>query len=649
MPKPPQILLSFALVVALKALCAPSAGSCQTATNLVLGTNLNEVTDYSPQLPFVNLFLSSREWLTQCRANVDPGCTQQNAFDTGEATALDLDSAGWVRSLPAQAASQIFTRVATVWDVPPEFPKGTYVVQYQGDGAIEYGLGARKVAELSTRPGRDVIDVDPERGALLMRITATDPSQTGDYIRNIRVFASEHETLVDSQQFSPEFLRSIQPYEVLRFMDWMRTNNSIVSQWGSRAAPTDARFSTGKGVPLEVMLELATVTQKTPWFTIPHRATDEFIQQSALLTKQLLSGGLRVFIEYSNEVWNSAFEQGELIEQRGQQEWPTSPESGFTKRINYYGKRSAEMCRIWKETFGTEHDRVICVIASQAANSWTADEALRCPLWTGGPCVSHGITMLAIAPYFGDYLGQEDATAQVLAWGSSTQMRLSRLFSELRSGSQLASGPEGGALTQSARWVADNRAIANTHSVDLVAYEGGQHLVGVGGAQNNQNLTELFVSANRDQRMYDIYTRYLSEWRTQGGGLFMHFSDISSYTKFGSWGALEQIGQRTSPKYNALREFSPIATNDDPSGPGATVTLTVRKQAGGLVRSRPSGLQCGRICSLTVARGSRVAVIARPNRGFRFVRWTGACSVRTPRCRLVMSRTRKVKAVFRRF
>jgi hypothetical protein len=648
MQQPTKILLALALAIACKVLCGPSVGRCQADSTLILGSNLNEVTDYSPQLPFINLFLSSREWLTQCRVNVDPGCTQQNAFDTGEAAVLDLDSAGWVRSLPAQAASPVFTQVATIWDVPAEFPKGMYIVEYQGSGAIEYALGARKIAALSTQPGRDVIEVNPERGALLMRITATDPSTTGDYIRNIRVFASDHEALVDSQRFSPAFLQNIQPYEVLRFMDWMRTNNSTVSQWGSRASPTDARFSTEKGVPLEVMLELASVTQKAPWFTIPHQATDEFIQQSATLTRQRLSGSLRVFIEYSNEVWNSAFEQGAAIEQLGQQEWPASPESGFTKRINYYGKRSAEVCRMWKDAFGAEQHRVICVVASQAANSWTADEALRCPLWTGGPCVAQGITALAIAPYFADYLGQEDATAQVLAWGGSTQTRLSRLFSELRSGSQLASGPEGGALAQSARWVADNRVVATTHGVDLITYEGGQHLVGVGSSQNNQELAELFVSANRDQRMYEIYQRYLSEWRTQGGGLFMHFSDISSYTKFGSWGALEQIGQRSSPKYDALREFSPISTNDDPSGPGTNVTLTVRRQAGGSVRSRPTGLECGTICSLSVARGSRIAVIARPKRGFRFVRWSGACSVTTPRCRLVMNRNRKVRAVFRR-
>jgi hypothetical protein len=535
-----------------------------------------------------------------------------------------------------------------VWDVPAEFLKGRYLVRYDGTGSVEYDLGARKIDSLSTQPGRDTVEVDPSRGPILLRITATDPNQTGDYIRNIRFFAEEDVSLIDTQRFSTRFLRSIRPYQVLRFMDWMRTNNSIVSEWSSRSRPSDARYSTSKGAPAEIMIELAAATNTSPWFTMPHQATDEYVSQFALLTKQNLPGDLRVFVEYSNEAWNSAFDQGAFIEQRGQQEWPLSQESGFTKRINYYGKRSAEICRIWRDAFGAEQSRVVCVIASQAANSWTADEALRCPLWTNGPCVSHGISALAIAPYFGDYLGQEEIAAEVSSWGGSAQTRKTRLFSELEQGSQVTSGPNGGALAQSFQWISENRTVANTHAIGLISYEGGQHLVGVGSAQNNQLLTDLFVSANRDQRMYGLYQRYLSEWRARGGGLFMHFSDIGTYTKFGSWGALETIGQLSSPKYDALREFSPVPPSDDPDGSNSSATLSVRRQAGGTVRSRPAGLECGTACSLTVTRGTRVTVIARPQRGFRFVRWTGACSTSARSCRIRMSKNRKVRPIFRR-
>jgi hypothetical protein len=613
-----------------------------------LGSNLTEVTDYSPQIPFNNLFLTSREWLTQCRTGIDPGCTNGNSFDTGESNSLDLDSAGWVRSLPAAAAAPIYTRVATVWDLSPEFPKGKYVVLYQGAGTIEYELGARKVDELSTQQGRDVIEIDPSRGVALLRIAITDPGGSGDYIRNIRVVALDNEAALETQRFSATFLKQLRPYQALRFMDWMRTNNSTLSNWASRATPSDARYSTGKGVPAEVMIELANTTQAAPWFTIPHQADDAFVEQFAQLCKQNLSPQLSVYVEYSNEVWNSAFEQGAFLENRGQQEWPASSESGFTKRINYYGKRSAEVCQIWKQAFGTEASRVVCIIASQAANSWTADEALRCPLWAQGPCVSHGVSALAIAPYFGDYLGQEDDAGQVASWGSSVQAGLTTLFREVTSGSQLNGGPQGGALEQSFQWIEANRSVANTHSVDLVSYEGGQHLVGVGSARENTTLTSLFTAANRDQRMKDAYQRYLSGWSSRGGGLFMHYADISSYSKYGSWGALETIGQTSSPKYEALREYSPIKFPNDPDSAGTTVTLTVIRSEAGIVRSRRAGIECGSACSAAIEKGSRITLTARPRRGFIVRRWRGACVSRGSRCTTTMSRDRAIRAIFRR-
>jgi len=107
------------------------------AQQLKLGTNLAAVNDYSPQLPFVDIFKSSREWFTQCQVGSDPGCTSNNSWDTGESALLDLDTVGWVRSLPGRSAAPVFTSAATYWDLPTQFPGGTYIVLYAGEGTIE--------------------------------------------------------------------------------------------------------------------------------------------------------------------------------------------------------------------------------------------------------------------------------------------------------------------------------------------------------------------------------------------------------------------------------------------------------------------------------------------------------------------------------
>jgi hypothetical protein len=642
-----------ALLVLFAARLFATDSGAQTLPQRQLGTNLTEVVDYSHQLPFTDIFKFSREWLTQCRSGIDPGCTASNAFDTEESNQLDLDANGWVRSLPAPSDPKLFTRVATFWDVPSDFPAGTYVVLYDGEGTLEYALGASKTLT-SSSPGRDIVEVTPAQGGILLRIAETNPT---NYIRNIRMALLSEEFLLPTQIFRPQFLNRLNPYQALRFMDWMRTNNSQVTSWESRSVPSDARYSTGKGVPPEVMIELCNTTQKAPWFTIPHQATDSYVLSFASLTRSLLLPSLTIYIEYSNEAWNSVFSQGAYMEQRAEIEWPGSPESGFTKRINWYGKRSAEICGIWKTVFSDAPGRVVCVVASQAANSWTAEQALTCPLWDDGPCVNHRVSALAIAPYIGDYVGQEDSQSTVSSWATQEDGGLDKLFSELTIGGELPGGPIRGALSQSFDWIAENRLVAQNFNIALLAYEGGQHLVGVGSASDNTALTSLFTSANRDSRMGEVYTSYLTGWNEGGGQLFMHFTDISSYSKFGSWGALEATMQSSSPKYDALKQY--VSAGAPPTAqPSATPTsappqqqdemLVVRLRGAGRVQSTPSGIECPGRCSASFSSGAAIRLRARPPRGSVFIRWRGACRTSRRTCVVTMTQPQRVGATFAR-
>jgi hypothetical protein len=90
-----------------------------------------------------------------------------------------------------------------------------------------------------------------------------------------------------------------------------------------------------------------------------------------------------------------------------------------------------------------------------------------------------------------------------------------------------------------------------------MAYEGGQHLAGHGGAENNDSLTALFHAANRHPGMKDLYTRHLADWNASGGDLFCVFSSMGRYSKWGSWGLLENAAQhpQTVAKYQAIHEY----------------------------------------------------------------------------------------------
>jgi hypothetical protein len=112
-------------------------------------------------------------------------------------------------------------------------------------------------------------------------------------------------------------------------------------------------------------------------------------------------------------------------------------------------------------------------------------------------------------------------------------------------------------LPEMAGQMASYRIVADTYGVRLLAYEGGQHMGGVAGAENDAALNTLFDSFNRDPRIKQLYLDYLASWKSAGGELFVHFNDVSRYDKWGRWGALEYVAQprAESPKFDGIMTF----------------------------------------------------------------------------------------------
>lgn len=515
-------------------------GTSNRATSL--GNNLDGVADYASSYNFVDAMKQSRTWITQN--------TQSGIFDTEDAACLDLDANGYVQSMTPQAgcAAPNYNAVGTLFffgDLNGHYPSGRYVVTYEGQGDISYHFAATKNLALSA-PGRDVLDVNAANGGWMMRI---DAITAGNHPRNIHVWMPGFdEGNGPAQRFHPDFLALIAHNRVLRFMDWMGTNGSSAEHFVDRPQVDDVRWTEGQ-MPIEVMVDLANRVNADPWFNMPHRATDDYMTQFASLVKSLLRADRLVYVEYSNEVWNGQFSQGNYIEDQGTATFGAQG-SGFDRRLNWHGLRTAQMCDLWKATWGTEADRVVCVLGAQAANAYTQTQAADCPMWTTGrPCTGHGLAAVAIAPYFGGYIGGPEYQSVVQGW------TLDDLFSELTSGGQLSGGPSGGAIAETAGWIASHRSAANTRSLSLIAYEGGQHLVGIFGVENNNAITDLLTSANRDPRMGQAYAAYLSQWKAQGGELFVNFTASGDYSKWGSWGAVEFLDQPSTPKQQALRDF----------------------------------------------------------------------------------------------
>jgi len=114
------------------------------------------------------------------------------------------------------------------------------------------------------------------------------------------------------------------------------------------------------------------------------------------------------------------------------------------------------------------------------------------------------------------------------------------------------------ALPECISWMKTAGQVARKYNLKLVAYEAGQHLVGVGGGENNDQLTKLFGAANRSERMGKAYATYLKAWEDAGGDLLCNFSSVGAWSKWGSWGLVEYYDQdgRDSPKYRAVIDWA---------------------------------------------------------------------------------------------
>lgn len=509
---------------------APSASS-----GPAMGINLAGVTYYSSQLPFLDGFKSTRPW----RVKGFQGKKRENQPQ------LSLDDQGWVKALPTIPSSTKKMPVVTrlYGEIDGHYPGGQYVVLYEGEGTLEYRSDAQKVDQKSEK-GRELIEVTPSNRGISLTIKETDPNKTGNYLRNLRVVPLAQEKTFSSEIFNPTFIDKIQPFDALRFMNWLQTNHSPQKDWSQRPTVGDATWET-EGVPIEIMVKLANRTGAAPWFTLPHLATDEYVTQFAQYVKSHLDPTLNVYVEYSNEVWNGNFEQARWVRQMAQ--------AKGLQPMDWYSRRTTEITRIWDQVFGEDKDRVIGVMSAQAANLDTGKRVLGYH-WADKP-LSHrdyGIDALAIAPYFGGYLGKSENADVLEQWTQADDGGLNQLFREITQGGLLPDSPSGGALAEATRNIEQYAQFAQQEHLSLLAYEGGQHLVAKRGNKRTQALNKLFIAANRDPRMGDIYQRYLQTWYQLGGGLFMHFSDIRQPNQSGSWGALEYVNQADSPKYDAL-------------------------------------------------------------------------------------------------
>ncbi len=536
----------------------------QRLEGMEMAVGLAPVTDWSAQQPFLDVMKTARPWLGHL-----PG--QYGGIEFADLVAGGhIDANGWVSSLPRTAAS-VGTMILTDMPQAATSLAGRYVLRFDGTGVVE---PAGRVENLRYGTNEVRFDYTPGPGSVEIRIQR---SLASDPVRRISVVREDRLALWQGGAiFNPDWLARMRHFEALRFMDWMATNNSVQSRWQDRPQVSDASWA-HRGVPLEVMLALAETLAVDPWFNMPHLADDAYVRAFAEVVRDGLAPGRRVYVEYSNEVWNFQFAQTRWAEAQAQERWGQR-EVG----TQFYALRAAQVARIWSDVFAGDAERLVNVISTQTGWLGLEDNILNAPLVVaeGAAPPKAAFDAYAVSGYFGGVLGLEArrdavhrwldesrarATAEVEAQALTGRTRQQAIdAAQFDHATQVAAQEliNGAISGQTADTVKDLRdrvwpyhaAVAARAGLGLIMYEGGSHVVGIGAQVDDERLTAFFHHFNYSPEMGSLYRALLSGWQSVGGGLFNAYADVYVPTKWGSWGALRHLDD-DNPRWRALVDF----------------------------------------------------------------------------------------------
>ena len=548
---------------------AEASSPSGTNTNPSIGLGLNGVSDWSTQLPFLDAFKSSRPWTAHLEG-------QWGGFEYERLQAEGfLDADGWLMDIP-DGVSGVTAIMLTELPAAMTSAAGRYRMTFDGEGDFTLWGGVSNITQAG--PNEYWFDYTPDGGSsVFLTIEDTKP---GNYLRNISVVHESNLAAFEAGEiFNRDWIALIEDVRSVRFMDWMQTNNSELANWTDRAEASDATWGGPAGVPLEIMITLANQTGTDPWFTIPHNANADFIRNFAQTVLDQLDPALTAHVEFSNEVWNWQFEQAQWAHREGQARWGTVVGDAW---VQFYGMKAAGMASIWREVYGDQAaDRLNLVISVQTG--WLGLEAsvLDAANWVaeGNDAPYRSFDSYAVTGYFDGGLGRDKAPV-VKQWIAESLTRAEQAadalgltgaartahiaehrydyadtlaIAELRDGS--VTGNADGSLVALSGLFAYHKAQADARGLDLIMYEGGTHVVGIGEWTNDEDLTEYFIHLNYTDGMAALYGELMQSWKDAGGTLFNAFVDVGAPSKWGSWGGLRHLDD-ANPRWDALLAFN---------------------------------------------------------------------------------------------
>ncbi|WP_372522140.1 hypothetical protein [Sulfuricaulis sp.] len=506
--------LSFVFLIALSVVagCGGGAGDEMTSspsTSVVpLGVNLEGVVDWGRSIMFADAMKHARHWGSVNAPNDEQAPVDADGWPTGD------------------------TGVVIMIGVP--HMEGTYKLSFTGHATV--APIARN--DLTTRVQNMVYDAGtntstadfvpgPDETQIFLTFTGTSGG-----VKNVKLMRPGY---LPTDTFSKPFLDRLAMFQVLRFVGYSNTIDNPQVNWSDRTLPTHATQHRPAGAAWEYAIELANLTGKDPWINIPDQATDDYIRQLATLFKDNLAPERKLYVEWSNEVWNDIFDQTHRNYDATNAEIATGGSNlnydGETNPVYLAWRRTArrakEVSDIFRSVFGNSAmmTRVRPVLAGQLGRPVVITQGLEFIANVFGPPNRY---FYAIAPAV--YFDIDNTTR--------TDLTVDQIFAELPA--QVA------ALKND---VLLHTVWAQYYKLKNMAYEGGPGLAG------SESLNAK-LAANRDPRMKNLIVQLYNDWFSAGGNLFLYVGLASKWGNSGSWGLSDDITQPTGPKWEAISQIN---------------------------------------------------------------------------------------------
>lgn len=530
----------------------------------VLGTNY-DVPLYWGGAMFKNILNSGEAW--------------KNPNNNVPIPIADVKQDGNLATLASSGSGHAVSRM-NVWETGPYNIEVTGVGEFYlnvdsvGSGYQEYTATGGDATFVFTPSGFN----DYDEGFLGLYVTALGSPP----LEFKRIYHQKYAATVENgNPLIQSRIDDAQYYGALRMMDWTATASTEYEGWPNCTSATQANYyeycRKSYLEMIQVHIDIANHMHRDLWVNIMHRFGDASID---LILEKIeapyvpgVNGGgldpsLKWYCEFSNEIWNGSMPGQWYSEEQGTAERDAGNPlfsgglSDFeaTHRFQVWRSKQiwdrmaahATLAPVW-------NTRCVRVLAGWLDTVFVLDSMLNA-ISDDGVKYAKAVDAIAINPYM--WPGPCDQTNpwstpprnttidtmdQVFQWLDATHGELDIYMASHRS--LVDSLPSGTSDTLG--------------TMDVLCYEGGQHVFVIDEDSISQNHLNLIANAQKDSRMGPQYDWLLSTWSSYGFGMFCHFTDAENPGAFGGWGTRwdTKDGDDGYPKWHSLLDWQDSEVN----------------------------------------------------------------------------------------